>query len=730
MLGRVFKTTSFSLLGMTIVMLIAATVLEKMYGSSFAYEHIYTSLFSIALWSLLALSGIIYLISCRTWKQFLTFSLHVSFVLILAAALITHITGKQGRMHIRTGEMAGSYETADGVAEALPFTVTLDEFNLEYYKGTSAPMDYISHISIQDGETISEAVVSMNNIHKYRGYRFYQSGFDRDGKGATLSVSYDPWGIGITYAGYIALLVSMLGFFCQKGSRFCQLLKHPSLKKVMLAVLISGSVSGIAQAAETHPRTLSKEAAAAFGDLYVYHNDRICPLQTLARDFTAKVYGKTSYKGLTAEQVLTGWFFFYDHWKNEPMIKIKGGDARGLLGIDGGYASLTDFTDRNGYKLEDALQNQDGNNIKDIYAANEKFNLISMLCTGTLLKIYPYTPEGALLEWYSLADRLPGDMPYEEWAFVTGSMNYVAEKVAMKDDAQVIALLDKIREYQEKKAGDVLPSEMMFKTEKIYNSTNRNKPLAMFCMTLGIIAFLVFCLSDRRYRWFKIALSIICAFIFVYLTFHIGLRWYISGHVPISNGFETMQFMSWCCILLAFCLQNRFIFAQPSGILVCGFALLVSMMGETNPRITQLMPVLQSPLLSVHVMVIMISYTLFAFMMLNGVAALISRDEGRMEYLKNVSNIMLYPALFLLTAGIFIGAVWANVSWGRYWGWDPKEVWALITMLIYSLGIHQRSLIWFSNPKNFHIFCILAFLSVLVTYFGVNFLLGGLHSYA
>lgn len=154
------------------------------------------------------------------------------------------------------------------------------------------------------------------------------------------------------------------------------------------------------------------------------------------------------------------------------------------------------------------------------------------------------------------------------------------------------------------------------------------------------------------------------------------------------------------------------------------------MMGEANPRITQLMPVLQSPLLSVHVMVIMISYTLFAFMMLNGVAALVGRNEGRMEYLKTISNIMLYPALFLLTAGIFIGAVWANVSWGRYWGWDPKEVWALITMLIYSLGIHQGSLKWFRNPKNFHIFCILAFLSVLVTYFGVNFLLGGLHSYA
>lgn len=176
--------------------------------------------------------------------------------------------------------------------------------------------------------------------------------------------------------------------------------------------------------------------------------------------------------------------------------------------------------------------------------------------------------------------------------------------------------------------------------------------------------------------------------------------------------------------------SSNFHLALPFGILICGFALLVSMMGESNPKITQLMPVLQSPLLSIHVMVIMISYTLFAFMMLNGVAALISRDNEKSEYLKTVSNIMLYPALFLLTAGIFIGAVWANISWGRYWGWDPKEVWALITMLIYSLGIHQNSLKWFSKTRNFHLYCIFAFLSVLITYFGVNFILGGLHSYA
>ena len=730
MFRSILKYVSFGLLGITILTMIAATVLEKMYGSSFAYDHIYTASYAILLWGATAICGIAYMIRSRLWKQIVTFALHLSFAIILTGALITHLCGVQGRMHLRVGERANIFDVSGEEVRMLPFMVELDDFSLEYYAGTSAPMDYVSCISIHDGGSISEAVVSMNNIHKYRNYRFYQSGFDRDGQGATLAVAYDPWGIGVTYGGYILLLISLVGFFLQKGSRFRSLLKHPSLRKTLSVCLIAFSFTSMASAEESRPRTLSTDAAEAFGNLYVYHNDRICPLQTLAKDFTAKIYGKASYKGLTAEQVLTGWFFYYDQWKDEPMIKIKGNDVKEILGINGEYACLTDFADNNGYKLENALRNDGGNNIKNIYAANEKFNLISMLCTGSLLKIYPHSSEESALHWYSLADRLPGDMSYEEWAFVTGSMNYVAEKVAMKDDMQIISLLEKIRDYQIRNAGDVLPSEAMFKAEKLYNSLNWNKPLAMFCMALGILAFVIFSLSGRRLKAFRFTLLLISAFVFTYLSVHIGLRWYISGHIPLSSGHETMQFMAWCCLLLSFCLHRKFLFAQPCGLLICGFALLVSMMGESNPRITQLMPVLHSPLLSIHVMVIMISYTLFAFMMLNGVAALLSRDEAKAEYLKTVSNIMLYPALFLLTAGIFIGAVWANVSWGRYWGWDPKEVWALITMLIYSLGIHQVSIKWFRKTRNFHIFCILAFLSVLITYFGVNFILGGLHSYA
>ena len=288
------------------------------------------------------------------------------------------------------------------------------------------------------------------------------------------------------------------------------------------------------------------------------------------------------------------------------------------------------------------------------------------------------------------------------------------------------------------------------------------KPVAMGCVLLGLVSFVLYCRrnfygkrddcktldndnvtpkpsehpgTDKYWLWFGTLCKALMIILFVYLLILIGLRGYVGNHLPLSNGFETMQFMAWCTLLFTFILQRKFQMMLPFGFLVCGLALMVSMFGESNPQITQLMPVLQSPLLSVHVVVIMLAYSLLAFIMLNGVTAVIlhySRRDCRLEIerLLVISQILLYPAVFLLTIGIFIGAIWANVSWGRYWGWDPKEVWALITMLVYALALHPDSLPWFRRPMFFHLFSIAAFFLVLITYFGVNFLLGGMHSYA
>lgn len=733
---NLLRNLAFGLLALITTILMVATVVEKINGSDFARQQIYSSPWMVALWGVMTIVAVCYIVRQRLYRRAATFALHLSFVLIIVGALVTYLFGLQGRLHLRQGEgTVTEFTLQDGAPRQLPFSVELKDFELQYYTGTFAPMDYVSHILIADGGQHIEGKVSMNNIFTHRGYRFYQSGYDADGQGASLAISYDPYGIAITYAGYLGLLLSMLAFFFQRNSAFRQLLRHSALRRGTLTV----AALMMALSASATPQTLPRDVAERFGDLYVYYNDRLTPLQTLARDFTAKLYGKTSYEGLTAEQVLVGWFFFYDDWKHEPMIKIKGGDVRSLLGIDGAYASLMDFTDKRGYKLDPALQSADPTLRRNAESANEKFNLVSMLCTGSLLRLYPYTADDAPTVWYSLSDQLPSSVPYEQWLFIGNSMNLVAERVAMRDYAEVTALIDKIRKYQLREAADTLPSEWRFRAEKIYNAANYNRPLAMACLTVGVIGFLLLSLvRDQRQRWMRCllaALRIAMWAMLLYLSAHILLRMLVSGHAPLSNGFETMQFMSWCSVVLTLLVGGRMRMALPFGFLLCGCTLLVAMMGEATPQITQLMPVLQSPLLSLHVVVIMIAYTLLAFVMLNGITAIVmhlTRKDAaaEVEHLYVVSRLMLYPAVFLLTAGIFIGAVWANVSWGRYWGWDPKEVWALITMIVYAAALHTSSLGWFRRPILFHVFGIVAFLTVLVTYFGVNFLLGGMHSYA
>ncbi len=274
---------------------------------------------------------------------------------------------------------------------------------------------------------------------------------------------------------------------------------------------------------------------------------------------------------------------------------------------------------------------------------------------------------------------------------------------------------------------------------QIYNQLNVVKPLAFVCLTLGLLLFALYVYRfsmqqkpNRIVRYLSFAGLLL---MFIFLSVLIALRGVLSGYFPLSNGYEVMHFLAWTALLLTLLFYRRFQMLLPFGFLLCGFSLLVATMGEANPQITALKPVLSSPLLSVHVVVIMFSYALLAFIMLNGLTAILlhcfsENAQRQIERLKTISHLMLYPAVFCLAVGIFVGAIWANLSWGRYWGWDPKEVWALITLMIYSLALHTDSLPMFRKPMFFHLFAVVAFLAVLFTYFGVNFLLGGLHSYA
>lgn len=826
----ILKYAAWGSLVLLIIFMAAATVIEKTCGNETAPGLVYHSLLFMALWAVVAVAGVLLLMRMRSWRRPATLMIHLSFVLILSGALVTHFLGKSGSIHLREdGGSVSAYELEDGASVPLPFSVRLDSFSVDYYRGTAAPMDYVSRIVIADASSESKVSfsISMNNICRYRGYRFYQSAFDEDGRGTLLSVSHDPYGVAVTYSGYCLLLLSLVAFFFQKDSGFRRALMRlrrvrPALTEecpagdkaqgrtpgnatgggmaavavlvaisaflpaetsasdsfsaspvsavqasspvpsVVLSSVAAEALPSAANPAEKAsgsddlpmPKALPRETAEKFGDLYVYYNDRIVPMQTLARDFTMKLYGKPSYRGLTAEQVLSGWMFYYDSWKTQPMIKIKDRSVRRLLEADGKYVSLMDyFTGNNIYRLDREWYSRFGDfSTKALSQADEKFGVISMVCAGSILRIFPYDgPDG--MRWYSSVDRLPADIPDGQWIFMRKVLTLAAESVAMNSFEEVDTLFVRIRDYQVKTAVEFLPSDAAFRAEKVYNAVGRPTGVAMTCLTIGILLFVLACFMTTRTSRMSCASDVwridaggrslssvlagaafvVSVIVFLYLTAVLGLRWFISGHVPMSNGFETMMFMAWLTMSLTAALWRRFALMQPFGFILTGFCLLVAALGESDPQITHLMPVLSSPLLSVHVACMMISYTLFGMVALNGVMALVVRRAAEGEILlqmRDTALVILYPALFFLTAGTFLGAVWANVSWGRYWAWDPKEVWALITMLVYSLAVHGGILRIFRRPVFFHAFCVLAFLCVVITYFGVNFILGGLHSYA
>lgn len=728
---KTLKRAAFILLGMVILVLMVASVVEKAEGTRFVSDNIYGSVWFVALWALTGAVAIGYMFRRKLYRRPAVFMLHAAFAVILVGAGVTWLSGEQGTVHLRVGQ--GETETfldSDGMERQLPFGLQLDEFRVEYYPGTSAPMDFVSEITVTDGADTVQGVVAMNRIFRYCHYRFYQSSYDADGQGCVLSVAHDPWGIGITYTGYGLLLLSVILFFFDRNSGFRKLLKTPLLKGGVLCVMLCFPMAVAASPNVELPPTLPRSSADRLGSLYVYYQDRICPLSTLAKDFTVKLYGKPYYKGYTPEQVVAGWLFWYDEWKEEPVIRVKSAEARRLLDIDGRYAALSDYRNAvNAYRLE-------GFSGKGVSEADEKFNLVAMLCTGSMLRIFPYTDMDGELHWASQIDRLPSDMDEEQELFIRGVMNYIHELVVCRDYSQFDAVVGKLREYQIAEGGCEMPSEARFAAERLYGRLGYTSCMAFALVLIGVAAFIYIChcmVAGRKVvSAVRTSLTAFLVAGFVFLTFTLALRWFVSGHMPLSNGFETMQFLAWSALGLTLLFHRRLSLVIPFGYLTAGLALMVSMMGESNPQITNLMPVLASPLLCVHVVLVMLAYALLAFVMFNGITGIIlyRHHPDSAGQLGDVSRLLLYPAVFCLAAGIFIGAVWANVSWGRYWGWDPKEVWALITMLVYSLALHPVSLPLFRRPLFFHWFCVAAFLCVLITYFGVNFLLGGMHSYA
>lgn len=633
-------------------------------------------------------------------KKPFTLIIHIALVIILTGAIVTHYAGIQGTLTLTEGDEATDrFEKTSGPGEGrFPFHVSLDRVEVDYYPATSTPMDFRSILKI-DGKSVT---ISMNHIGEVDGWRFYQSGM-RPG-GTTLSVSRDPWGIGVTYTGYALLLVGMAGFFFQPDTPWRALLRKVRGRGVFAFVLMIAASGATADLhAQTVPlKTMQRPLAANMGKVLVYWNDRVAPMQTMARDVTAILYSGESYRGYTPEQVLAGWLFYFDEWKRDYFEQ---------------YPELNSLPATSSDKV----------NLKN----RERLGLVEWLGTGEAFRIYPYRSVSGHMEWLSLTGHRPSGMDLEQWKFMQTTMPDIKRLLLAGRNVMANECLTALMEGQRRYGGYAgLPSEKKVIAERIYNVWVRPAAAGGIALAAGMVLIFLVVSCKPRGRGIYLAVTGITYTLTLYIALSMGILWWVGGHLPLSNDPETMMFLG--LVALSGACVSRLGIVRGGLLITGGIALIVAAMGGRTPRIGAMVPVLSSPLLSVHVMVVMVAYALFLLMAILSGVALASRSAVRKEGLSMLNRLLLTPAVCLLGAGIFIGAVWANQSWGRYWGWDPKETCALVMWLVYALPLHwgSRHLRIFRRPQVLHTYLLVAVLTVIFTYFGANYLLGGLHSYA
>ncbi|MBO5613989.1 MAG: cytochrome c biogenesis protein CcsA [Prevotella sp.] len=565
----------------------------------------------------------------------------------------------------------------------------------------------------------------MNNIYSQDGYRLYQTSYDDDLKGTFLTVKYDLWGVGVTYTGYALLFLSMLLCLLHRQSGF-RLLLRECMSKGILVLLLMFSITSYAEVQNSPlggdirgnvPRAITPEKASELARKQVVYNGRIAPVRTLALDFCQKVTGKRSFGKLSAEQLMLSIMLYPEDWQHVKMIKVEDDLLRRTLGIEGKYASMTDFfTPQGAYRLSPLYQQHKSTEDemeKAILKVDERASLIVMLINGELFEPVPAgveKPSAALVEAEMLYDALPWSLILFISAFILAVLSLVSMFMGSRFNFSFADPLD--TPSNSPQGGVIGRADALRLPEQEYSSSPWGRSGRGFNFQFSIFNLLT------------LLLTLALAALYV-------LRWIIQDHIPLSNGYETMLFISLVSSILASLSALRHFrkvgLLTPLCLIITSFTLLVSHLSFMSPEMTPLMPVLQSPLLSIHVSIIMMSYALFAIITLMSIAVLILPLNSQLHL---SCRLLLYPAVFLLCAGIFIGAIWANISWGTYWSWDPKETWALITLMVYAVALHGEAVPAFRNPRFYHAYLVFAFLSVLITYFGVNYLLGGMHSYA
>ena len=662
------------------------------------------------------------------------------------------------------------------LAVELPFAIKLNDFIAEKYPGTEKSYaSFMSKVRVEDTDPF-EYDIYMNHVLDHKGYRFFQASFNPDEKGTILSVNHDWWGTYITYVGYILLYLSMIGIFFIGKTRFKDLSKAldkiKDQKSALTVILIFSLQSFAVQAqAPGHQQrgaidfdsiiqadAFPKTHAEKFAKLVIQDaGGRMKPANTFSSELLRKVSKSDTYKGLNSDQVLLSIMNNPAIWYNVPLIYLKRGNdsIRNLAGLNkkAKYAPLLSFFDTQGnYKLatplEEAYRAAVPNQFqKDFIELDRKVNLLYSALEGKVMRIFPITNDPNN-KWVSYPELAEANFTGKDSLYVRNilPLYFQSLRLAQQDQnyEQAENLLESIHGFQKKFGSEVMPSEDTINTEIAYNKYDIFKKLYSWYIYAGTLFFIILIIQIfKSNRWMSyVILGFKALLLLLFLAHTAGLisRWYISGHAPWSDAYESMIYVAWATQFFGLVFGRKSALTMAATAFVAGMILMIAHWNWMDPAIANLVPVLDSYWLMIHVAVIVGSYGPFALGMIIGVVSLllmlVATSENRkkvkfqIKELTIINELALTIGLIMLTIGNFLGGMWANESWGRYWGWDPKETWALISIMVYAFVIHMRLIPGLRGPWIFNLMSVIAFASIMMTYFGVNFYLVGLHSYA
>jgi len=660
----------------------------------------------------------------------------------------------------------------------LPFAIKLNDFIAEKYPGTETNYaSFMSRIEVQDDPSFDYDIY-MNHVLDHKGYRFFQSSFFPDESGTVLSVNHDQWGTWITYIGYFLLYGGLMGLIFFGDTRFKVLAK--SLKKLnqkksaLLTVLFFGfGLSAWGQENQLPSQevvdslilsnVVSQDHASKFASLVIQDdNGRMKPVHTFASELLRKISLKDSYKGLSAEQVFLSMMLYPGLWYNTEFIaldkKAQNDSIRSIIGVPKAkrYVKVTDFFDEEGnnklrpYLVEAFATNTPNKFQQDFKDASNRLALLNRALSGEILRIFP-VPTDENNKWTSALEYRSGAVQLNDTlygSFVANSiplyLQYVDGGVQEGDYQKADQLLESLKKSQRQLGFEVIPAESKIQTEIRYNRWDIFNRLYKYYSLFGVVLFFV--VVARIYKERKALKMTVTLFkfliyaLFLVHTLGLGVRWYISGHAPWSDAYESILYVSWATLGIGLWLGKKSDFTIASSAFVSAMLLWIAHQNWVDPAVANLQPVLDSYWLMIHVAVIVGSYGPLTVGMILGVVTLIlmllsnSTNKERMKLsikeLTVINELSLTIGLIMLTIGNFLGGQWANESWGRYWGWDPKETWALISILVYAFVLHMRLVPGLKGRWAFNFASVVAFSSIMMTYFGVNFYLVGLHSYA